>query len=279
MIDLHTHSTASDGTDSPRRVAELAAQQGCTAFALTDHDGLGGIEEAAAAAAAAGIGFVPGCEISCPHSGTLHLLVYFVKSGEGPLQDELERLQAIRDSRNRLMVTRLAELGLPVSYEELQLEAGGRGAGRPHAAAVLVRKGVVASVQEAFDRFLAKGRPGYVEKERLAVDEAVRLATLSGGVAVLAHPLSLNLTLSQLDSAVGELAAAGVVGLEAVYGRYSPEERAALVNLAERHNLVATGGSDYHGTYKPGLTVGVGAGDLDVPDDVIARLEDRRPPI
>lgn len=277
MIDLHTHSTASDGTDSPRRVAELAAQRGCTAFALTDHDGLGGIEEAAAAAAQAGIGFVPGCEISCPHGGTLHLLVYFVEPGEGPLQDELGRLQAIRDERNRSMVTRLSELGLPISHEELQSEAGGRGAGRPHAAAVLVRKGVVDSVQDAFDRFLAKGRPGYVEKERLPVDQAVRLAALSGGVAVLAHPLSLNLTLSQLDSAVGELAAAGVVGLEAVYGRYSPAERAALVDLAARHGLVATGGSDYHGTYKPGLQIGVGTGDLEVPDETLDHLRDRRP--
>lgn len=276
MIDLHTHSTASDGSDSPARVAELAAQQGCTAFALTDHDGLGGIDEAAAAAREAGVGFVPGCEISCPHAGTLHLLVYFVAPGEGPLQDELGRLQAVRAARNEAMVTRLSELGLPITWAELMAEAGGTGAGRPHAAAVLVRKGVVGSVQEAFDRFLAKGRPGYVEKERLAVGEAVRLARASGGVPVLAHPLTLDLTLRELDSAVGELAEAGVAGMEAVYGRYSAEERAALAEMAARHGLVATGGSDYHGAYKPDLAVGVGLGDLDVPDDVIDQLRERQ---
>ena len=277
MIDLHTHSTVSDGTESPERVAELAAHAGCSAFALTDHDGLGGVGRAAAAAASLGVRFVPGCEISCPHSGTLHLLVYFVAEGNGPLQDALVRLQEIREERNRAMATRLAELGLPVTYEELAAEAGGVGVGRPHAAAVLVRKGVVESVQEAFDCYLAKGRPGYVEKERLPVADAVRLARGSGGVAVLAHPLSLNLTLSDLDAAVGELAELGVAGIEAVYGRYSVEERAALTAMAERWGLVPTGGSDYHGAYKPDLAVGVGRGDLDVPDDVVDRLEARRP--
>lgn len=276
MIDLHTHSTASDGTDSPGRVAELAAQAGCLAFALTDHDGLDGVAEAAEAAARLGVRFLPGCEISCAHAGTLHLLVYFVGPGEGPLQDALVRLQAVRDQRNRSMVTRLAELGLPVSWDELQAEAGGHGAGRPHAAAVLVRKGVVGSVQEAFDRYLAKGRPGYVEKERLAVEEAVALARASGGVAVLAHPLSLNLTLRELDAAIGELAGVGIAGIEAVYGRYSAEERSALVDMAERWGLVASGGSDYHGAYKPDLAVGVGRGDLSVPDSVVDELESRR---
>ncbi|MDQ1446243.1 MAG: 3,5-nucleoside bisphosphate phosphatase [Acidimicrobiaceae bacterium] len=277
MIDLHTHSTASDGSDQPARIAEMAAQAGCTAFALTDHDGLDGIFSAGARAAELSVRFVPGCEISCPHPGTLHLLVYFVEPGEGPLQDELIRLQQIRDLRNRELVTRLAGMGLPVTYEEVQAEAGGTGAGRPHMAAVLVRKGAAASVQDAFDRYLAKGRPGYVEKERLPVDHAVRLAQASGGVVVLAHPLSLNLTSKALEAEVEGLAAAGVQGVEALYGRYSPQDRAGLAELAARHGLVATGGSDHHGAYKPDLAVGVGTGDLDVPDDVLDRLTDRRP--
>jgi predicted metal-dependent phosphoesterase TrpH len=277
MIDLHTHSTASDGSDQPAAIAEMAAQAGCTAFALTDHDGLAGISSAAAAAMSYGIRFVPGCEISCPHAGTLHLLVYFVEPGQGPLQDELERLQNIRIVRNRAMVSRLGELGLPITWDELHAEAGGAGAGRPHAAAVLVRNGAAASIQDAFDRWLGKGRPGYVEKERLAVADAVRLARASGGVAVLAHPLSLELSAAALEAAVAELAGLGVVGLEALYGRYSPADRAGLADLASRHGLVATGGSDHHGTYKPDLRVGVGTGDLDVPDDVVDQLADRRP--
>jgi len=277
VIDLHTHSTVSDGTDPPSELPRLAAAAGCSALALTDHDRLDGLAQAAAAAEAAGVRLIPGCEISCPHPGTMHLLVYFVEAGDGPLQDELVRLQRVRDDRNARMVERLAGLGLPITYDELLTEAGGIGAGRPHAAAILVRKGLATSINDAFDRYLAKGRPGYVEKERLAAGDAIRLARASGGVVSLAHPRSLDLDPADLDRAVGELADLGLAGIEAVYGRYEPAERAALVDLAARHGLVATGGSDYHGAYKPDLRVGVGTGDLDVPDDVVARLEDRRP--
>jgi predicted metal-dependent phosphoesterase TrpH len=276
MIDLHTHSTVSDGSEPPAAIPALAAAAGCSAVALTDHDRLDGLPEAQAAADEAGIRLIPGCEISCPHAGTLHLLVYFVTPGEGPLQDELIRLQEVREERNRAMVDQLQSLGLPITYAELQAEAGGIGAGRPHAAALLVAKGAAASIQDAFDRFLAKGRPGYVEKQRLDAADALALAHQSGGVAVLAHPLSLGLDSAGLDRAVGELAGLGLSGLEAVYGRYSPDERQALAALAGRHGLVATGGSDFHGAYKPDLSVGTGTGDLDVPDDALSRLEERK---
>jgi len=280
VIDLHTHSTVSDGSDPPERIPELAAANGCRAVALTDHDRLDGVPAAAARAAELGVGFVGGCELSCEvgpaDRGTMHLLVYWLSPGEGPLQDELARLQAARDDRNRRMAERLAELGLPVTYDELCAEAGDTGAGRPHVAAILVRKGVVGSMQEAFDTWLAKGRPAYLDKERLAPGEAITLACASGAVPVLAHPLSLELSPAALEGAVGELAAAGLAGLEAIYGRYSPEERDGLRRLAGRHRLVATGGSDHHGDYKPDLTVGRGRGDLDVPDGVLGELEGRR---
>lgn len=278
MIDLHTHSTVSDGSEAPERIPELAAAAGCSAVALTDHDRVDGLGAAGARAAELGVELVPGCEISCERPvGTMHLLVYFLDPGGGPLVDELARLQGSRDERNRRMANRLADLGLPVSYEEIVEEAGGSGAGRPHVAAVLVRKGVVSTPQEAFDLYLAKGKPGYVDKLRLEPEPAVCLARHSGGVPVLAHPLSLGLEPPDLDSAVGELADAGLQGLEAVYGRYSNEEREGLASLAGRHGLVATGGSDFHGTYKPGLSVGTGEGDLDVPDSVLAELAERRP--
>ena len=278
MIDLHTHSTVSDGSDPPSRIPELAAEAGCTAVALTDHDRLDGLAEAARRAAEVGVRLVPGCEISCEVSkGTMHLLVYFVEAGDGPLQDELVRLQEARATRNRKLVRVLADdLGLPVTLEEIEAEAGGDGVGRPHVAAVLVRKGVVASVQEAFDVYLAKGKPGYVEKSRLYPADAMRLAKESGGVPVIAHPLSLGLEPSALETAVKELVDAGLAGVEAIYGRYSPEEREGLADLARRYDLVVTGGSDHHGTYKPDLRVGVGKGDLDVPDGAVAALEARR---
>jgi hypothetical protein len=273
VIDLHTHSAVSDGSDPPERIPELAAAVGCRAVALTDHDRLDGVAAARRRAGELGVELVPGCELSCEwDAGAMHVLVYFLEPGEGPLQDELARLQAVRDERNR----RMCEV-LDIPYEELLAEAGGIGAGRPHAAALLVRRGWVASVQEAFDVYLAKGRPGYVEKERLLPARAVALARSSGAVAVLAHPFSLGLEPAALERTVGELAELGFAGIESVYGRYSPEDREGLASLARRHRLVATGGSDYHGTYKPDLSVGIGTGDLSVPDRALDDLRERVP--
>ena len=279
MIDLHTHSTVSDGSDAPWRIPELAAEAGCTAVALTDHDRLDGVPEATARAGELGVRLVPGCELSCAFSPrSMHVLVYFVEPGEGPLQDELKELQRIRHDRNVALAERLGKLGLPVTYEEMEAEAGGGGVGRPHAAAVLVRKGVVTSVREAFDQWLGEGRPGHVPRRRqLQPEEAVGLALHSGGVPVLAHPLDLELGPGELDSVVGELAGLGLAGLEAIYGRYRPEEREELAALARHHGLVVTGGSDHHGDYKPDLRVGVGRGDLDVPDRALEELADRLP--
>lgn len=273
MIDLHTHSTVSDGSDPPERIPVLAAAAGCTAVALTDHDRLDGIAAARAAADEVGVELVPGCELSCQiDRGTMHVLVYFVEPGRGPLQDELVGLQRVRDDRNRILCERLG-----LSYEALQAEAGGIGAGRPHAAALLVRDGRADSIQDAFDRWLAKGQRGYVEKERLAPARAMELAAASGGVAVLAHPHSLDLAPPELRSRLEELRGMGLAGLECEYGRYDAEDRAALSALATELDLVATGGSDHHGTYKPDLSVGTGRGDLSVPDAALDDLRARRP--
>jgi 3',5'-nucleoside bisphosphate phosphatase len=275
VIDLHTHSTVSDGSDPPEGVVALAASAGLSAMALTDHDRLDGLPAARSRANELGVELVPGCELSLEHTGTLHLLVYFVEPDEGPLPDELRRLQEARRSRNRRLLARLEQLGLPVTADELEAEAGGKGAGRPHVANILVRKGVVGSIQEAFDTWLAKGRPAYVDKERLSVERALELARASGCAPVLAHPLSLGLDPTELDSTVASLAGLGMAGVEGIYGRYSPEERQLISDLGRRHGLVVTGGSDYHGTYKPDLSVGTGRGDLDVPDGVLDELHQR----
>lgn len=278
MIDLHTHSTVSDGSDPPASIPVLAHAAGCSAVALTDHDRLDGVSEARAAAANVGIELVPGCELSCRWPpGTLHLLAYFVEPGEGPLQSQLVRLQDDRDDRNDRLVRRLVELGLPITEDEVRAEAGGSGIGRPHVAAVLVRHGVVDTIQEAFDRYLSKGGAAYVSKARLEPATAVDLVRRSGGVAVLAHPDSLGLDPAATRAAVRQLADVGLSGLEAHYGRYRPEQRDLWAALAVQLDLVATGGSDHHGTYKPDLSVGVGQGDLDVPDSALAALVARRP--
>ncbi len=278
MIDLHTHSTVSDGSESPTRVVELAAAAGLTAVALTDHDRLDGIVAARdRAAQLPGLELIGGCELSCEHRGTMHVLVYFLGPGDGPLQDQLVALQEGRENRNQILAERLADLGLPVSLAEMEEEAGGMGVGRPHVAAILVRKGVVGSVTEAFEVWLAKGRPAYVEKARLVPAQALQLAQESGGVSVLAHPLSLQLPPAELASTIRELGGLGLAGIEAVYGRYSEEERGGLRDLAATLGLAVTGGSDFHGRYKPDLSVGTGRGDLAVDDSLLDRLRERRP--
>jgi predicted metal-dependent phosphoesterase TrpH len=280
MIDLHTHSTVSDGSDPPERIPELAAEAGCSAVALTDHDSLVGLVAARKRAAELDVTLIPGCEVSCRSvgKGGMHVLVYFVEDDDGPLSAELTHLRVDRHHRNIRLADKLASMGLPITYAEVVAEAGGEeGIGRPHFASVLVKAGAVDSIQDAFDRFLANGRPGFVPKSRLEALDVARLATASGGVAVLAHPYSLELEGADLAALVGELAAAGFGGIEAIYGRYSPRQRQDLSNLARRFDLVATGGSDHHGTIKPDLTVGTGRGDLKVPDQVLIDLEARRP--
>ena len=279
MIDLHTHSTCSDGTDPPERVVELAVTAGCSAVALTDHDTLSGLPRAMARAQELGITLVPGCEVSCAYGrGSAHVLVYFAEADDGPLQVELAALRRDRVARNRELADRLRTLGLDVTYEEIVAQAAGeQSAGRPHVAAVLVRHGYAESIPDAFDRWLGTGAPAYVPKARLEPGALAAAARASGAVAVLAHPLTLGLDAGELDTAVGHLAEAGFAGIEAHYGRYSPETRAELVALAGRHDLVATGGSDYHGDVKAGLSVGTGEGDLAVPDGALEALVARRP--
>lgn len=278
MIDLHTHSLVSDGSDSPAAVMDLADRAGCTAVALTDHDRLDGLKEAEPRAQELGIRLIPGCEISCHWDlGAMHVLVYFVTDGDGPLQHELVRLQAVRNTRNQRMVEALRDEGIDITLAEVEEEAGGSGVGRPHMAAVLIAKGHAASISHAFDRWLGQGRPGYVEKERLSPAQAMALARDSGGVPVLAHPLSLGLTGDNLRRALVDLAAVGLQGVEAIYGRYSPTDRQMLAAMGLSAGLAITGGSDHHGRYKPDLTVGTGTGDLDVPDELLDLLEQRRP--
>jgi hypothetical protein len=279
VIDLHVHSSVSDGTDPPERIPELAAAAGCSAVALTDHDTLAGLEPARRRAGEVGVVLVGGCEVSCAFRGaSTHVLVYFIDEDEGALHQELARLRLDRVARNHKLVELLTSLGIPITYEEAVAAAATEDSlGRPHFAGLLVAKGVAESIPDAFDRWLAHGRPAFVPKARVHPAEIARVARASGGVCVLAHPHTLELAPDELDRAVGELAEAGFAGLEAYYASYTPEQRATLAELAARHDLVATGGSDYHGTVKPGLAVGTGRGDLKVPDAVLEKLAARRP--
>jgi predicted metal-dependent phosphoesterase TrpH len=209
----------------------------------------------------------------------VHVLVYFVDDPDSPLGAELARLRDDRRVRNEALALRLQQLGIPVTVEMAQIHAGTvEGVGRPHFARAMVDVGAVTDIDEAFIRYLGNGGEAYIPKGRLTVADVCRLARESGGVAVLAHPHTVGLEGDALAAAVSDMADAGLGGLEAVYGRYSPRQRTDLSNLARRFGLVATGGSDYHGAVKPDLHVGTGTGDLKVADQVLAQLEAARPP-
>jgi len=276
-VDLHTHSSASDGTDSPALLVERAAGAGLSAVALTDHDTLSGIEEAMAAAAANGVRLIPGTELSVDHDSLkIHLLVYFLEPVDGPLQDRLGELRQGRDRRNVEILAKLRALGLEIDDADVAAQAGGESVGRPHIADALMAKGVVASRAEAFDRFLGDGGVAYVARHRLTAADAIGLAVESGAVTSVAHPHTIDGTAATYPSLFAELGDLGLTGIEAHYPEHSPDLRRHLAGLATDLGLVATGGSDYHGTGKPGLDLGIGFGDLDVPDTVVAQLEDKR---
>lgn len=276
-VDLHLHSTFSDGTEIPESIVAMARQAGLSAIALTDHDNLDGIDRAAGACADAGIDFIPGTELSVDWNGTaMHLLVYFLEPGAGPLQHKLAAIQRGRSDRNERIAARLQELGFDIEYGEVVAEAGGTGIGRPHFAAVLVRKGYAADISDAFDRYLATGRPAYLARDRLEAVEAIDLARASGAVPVIAHPHTLGVAAADYRSAFMGLTDAGLGGIEAHYSEYDPALRAHLAELCSSLGIAATGGSDYHGTYKPALSVGTGRGDLAVPDTAVAALREQQ---
>lgn len=279
-VDLHTHSTASDGSDPPRDLVRLAADAGLSSLALTDHDTLEGVETAKAAASEAGLELIPGTELSLDYDrGGMHLVVLWLEPGGGPLQDRLDGLRTGRDERNLQIVEQLARLGLPIAIQEVLDEAGGGSVGRPHIAAVMVKHGYVPDIRAAFDLWLGQGKPGYVGRARLQPEEAISLARESGAVPVLSHPHTLGLTTAtEMAEVLTRLIRAGLVGLEALYSNYRRHEREGYADLARRFDLVPSGGSDYHGTYKPGLSLGSGYGDLVVPDHVLEELRGHRGP-
>jgi hypothetical protein len=276
-IDLHTHSTYSDGTVSPSDVVERAVAAGLSAVALTDHDGFEGLAEAARAAAGR-IGFIPGVELSVDWNGrAMHLLVYWVEDDSGPLQHALAAIRDSRWTRNIEMIEALRALGIDITVDEVLEEAGHGVVGRPHIAAVLCRRGVTETNAEAFERYLGSGGVVYRQRKRLLARDAVELARASGGVTSVAHPHTVAESANGYRELFEGVAALGVDGIECHYVDYAPDLRTRLAAWADDLGLVPTGGSDYHGAYKPGIEVGVGRGDLRVPDESLESLAERRP--
>jgi predicted metal-dependent phosphoesterase TrpH len=275
-VDLHAHSTASDGSDAPAHLVELALEAGLGSLAVTDHDTQQGVAEALAASSTTDLELIPGVELSLGYDrGGMHLVVLWLIPGNGPLQDRLAALRDGRDVRNLEIVRRLTSVGMPVTIDEIEDEAGGGSVGRPHIAAVMVARGYVPDIRTAFDLWLGAGKPGYVGRDRLDPVEAIGLARESGGVPILAHPHTLGITTAaDMADLLVWLKRAGLVGLEAFYGAYRRHERDGYADLARRFGLIPSGGSDYHGTYKPGLMLGSGYGDLVVTDALLDELRE-----
>ncbi len=242
-VDLHTHSTTSDGELGPSEVVRLAARTGLVCLALTDHDTTNGVREAQAAGQALGIEVIAGVEINSEDErGDAHILGYFIDPDYAPLQEQLLAIRDARVGRARGMLRKLAELGMPLKWEAV-LEMAGEAASiaRPHIARAMVQAGYVCSTQEAFDKYIHNDGPAYVNRLRLTMHEAIGLIHAAGGVAVMAHAGE-----SGLIHLVPALVAAGLDGVEVYYPDHTPEHQAQLLALAEQYRLAVTGGSDFH---------------------------------
>jgi predicted metal-dependent phosphoesterase TrpH len=278
FVDLHCHSTASDGTLPPRDLVRLAKHVGLSGLALTDHDTVAGCADAADEAQKLGIDFLPGIEISCeyPRPGTMHLLGYGVDPHSPVLGELTRRLIDGRSARNVKIIQSLNDQGVAITLDEVRAQANGGTVGRPHFAAILERKGYVTSKQQAFDKYLGQTGSAYADKETVTPRRAIAMIDQSGGLAVLAHPFQLRKqNLAQLETEVKKLVDAGLMGIEIIHSDHDEEFTRALVRLAERFGLLQTGGSDFHGSNKAQIQLGQARG-RKIPrhmmDAIIARL-------
>jgi predicted metal-dependent phosphoesterase TrpH len=276
FIDLHCHSTASDGSDEPAELVRKAQAAGLAALAVTDHDSLAGLDEAWRAAAGTGLELIRGCEISARDDGSeMHILGLWIprehpnlSAFEGVLRD----LRGHRDARNRIMIERLRKQGCPISYDDVLAEAGGESVGRPHIARVLVRLGCAKSVREVFARYLGSKGSAYEAKKVLQPEEAVELILSVGAIAAVAHPKLIRASDAWLEATAARLKACGLSALEAYHSEYSESDTRFCLALAASLGLALCGGSDYHGRIKPDIALGTGRGGLRVPESLLEPL-------
>lgn len=275
--DLHTHSTHSDGTLSPKALLDLAKRQGLSCIALTDHDTLSGVEEAQAAGSRLGIEVISGIEISAIcEQGTMHILGYFVDFKSEELKSKLEDIQEARRQRNPQIIEKLRSLGINITFKEVEQVSGGDQVGRPHFAKVLVQKGVVKNFEEAFTKYLAKGCPAYVDKRKFSSRDSIQMIESAGGIASLAHPTTLGLDAKpkEFEQTLDQLKAEGLKGLEVYSSCQSKEDAARYKKTADRLGLFVTGGSDFHGSNRPDVPLGWMGNGTSVSYETIDRMKE-----
>ncbi|AKJ64134.1 PHP domain-containing protein [Kiritimatiella glycovorans] len=276
MIDLHLHSTYSDGSDRPAELMRKAAQAGVTAAALTDHDTTDGVPEFAEAAEGTGVEAVPAIELSaCYDGGSMHMLGYGIDSGNDELREAVRRICEGRRERNETILDRLRELGYLLEWDDVLAEAGGEVVGRPHFAQALITRGYFKQKRPVFDRLLGRGQPAYAERFRFSPSRCIKLITRAGGAPVVAHPVSLRLPRGKLRDLLSSLKDLGLAGVEVFYPEHNERQVRVYRKLARELRLVMTGGSDYHGSFTPQLSIGRGFGDLHVPDSALRQLRAR----
>ena len=279
-IDLHSHSTISDGSESPTAVIRTAAvEKNLRALALSDHDTVEGLPEAFEEAQKhEGFELIPAIEISAEYEdGTIHILGYFIDPEDPGLLAKLKVLQQARAERNPQIIAKLNELGLKITEEEVAAIAGHGVMGRPHIAQALINRGYVKDTQEAFEKYLKKNGPAYINKERFSQEDSIKMIHDAGGVAVLAHPKYVHGgELRGVEELIASLTQKGLDGVEVFYSSHNKKEVKLFKGLAEKYNLIATGGSDFHGKSKPDIEIGTGMGNLKVPyDEIVPRLKEK----
>ena len=275
QIDLHVHTTASDGTFTPTEAVKLAHSLGLEAIAVTDHDTVAGFDEARKAGEKLGVELVPGIEISTHFGRAVHILGYYIDPKSRILADTLVWMIRERDVRNRRMVEAMAADGIPISYERMR-DRFGTAIGRPNFGQILVELGYASSVQDAFDRFIEKGQKYYRSRKMLSIERTVETILRAGGVAVLAHPFQYRLDDAGLRELIEHCLDYGLGGMECLYSGYTAEQSAYLLRLAREYGLTPTGGSDFHGLNKPAISMGSGKGDLFVPYELLEGLKERK---
>lgn len=270
------HSSFSDGSEKPEELIELAVANGVHAVALTDHDTVKGVSRFIRSARTHGIEAISGVEISTSSaSAEMHLLGYFMNHLDAVLATQLEWIRSARDARNEEILHKLHKLGMSLNWREIRSFAGDHVIGRPHFARAMVARGYCSSTKQAFSRYLSHGCPAYAKRRTLTAAEAIEIIRGAGGVAVLAHPFTLGLTYMDLSDLMRDMCEFGLGGIEVYYPQHSPEQVREYLKIAKEHDLVPTGGTDYHGCHTPDLTIGKGFGSLNVPDDIVDRLRDR----
>lgn len=286
MIDLHVHSTCSDGSFTPKELVEYALTHNITAFALTDHDTVDGLDEAIGYADALSgkvceknpegkaLTVIPGIELSTEYEGRdVHIVGLFIEYKSEPFQNHITEFIRSRHARNEQMCALLQQHGIPVSYEYLLREFPGSVITRAHYGRYLLEKGYVKSISEAFDRYVGDYACCFVPRKKVTPKDAVLLIRACGGIPVLAHPVLYHMSEKRLALLTAELADAGLLGIEALYPTYTPADTRKIQGLAKKYRLAVSGGSDFHGTNKPGLSFGTGYGKLYIPEDILENLK------